>query len=86
MNNEETIIREELAEYAHNAWSGWMKYLFQKSTLNQDGTITIPSWAVERWTKQMNTFYDSLSEDEKNSDRDEADIMLKIIRKDSEIK
>lgn len=73
-------IREDLAEYAHAAWAGWMKYMFEKGTLNDDGTYTMPAWAVERWQRQMNTSYADLSESEKNSDRDEADKMLEIIR------
>ena len=63
---------ERLAEEAHNAWSGWMRYLFEKSITNDDGTCTIPVWAVERWTRQMNTPYADLPESEKESDRTEA--------------
>jgi len=74
MNN----IREDLAEYAHSAWSGWMKYLFKKSTKNNDGTVTIPKWAVDRWNIQMNTKYNDLPEEMKESDRVEADRMIII--------
>ena len=73
------IIKEKLAEYAHIAWSGWMVYLFEKSTINPDGTVTIPKWAVSRWTRQANTPYKELLEDEKGSDRDEANKMLRIV-------
>lgn len=75
---EESVL-EELSAYAHGAWSGWMKYMFGKSTINEDGTMTIPKWAVERWTKQMNLSYIELLEEEKNSDREEAEKMLSII-------
>ena len=68
--------REQFAEYAHDAWAGWMSYLFSKSTKNEDGTVTIPAWAVERWTRQMNTQYWDLPEEEKNSDREEADKII----------
>jgi hypothetical protein len=74
----ENDVRELLSEYAHNAWSGWMKYLFEKSTINDDGTCTIPKWAVEKWVRQSETLYELLPEEEKNSDRKEADEMLKI--------
>lgn len=73
-------IRELLAAYSHDAaWSGWMRYMIGKGTLNDDGTWTMPAWAVERWMRQMNTPYAELSEQEKNSDREEADNMLAII-------
>ena len=39
--------REILAELAHAQWSGWMEYLFSKGVLNEDGTWTMPAWAVE---------------------------------------
>ena len=70
--------RERLAAYAHEAWSGWMKYLFAKSTQNADGTVTIPSWAVGRWKRQANTLYSDLSEGEKKSDLIEADRIFSI--------
>lgn len=71
--------REALAEYAHEAWSGWMKYLFVKCEKNDDGEIVIPRWAYERWQRQMNTPYADLPESEKESDRLEADRMLEVL-------
>ena len=70
---------EEIAELSHNQWSGWMDYLFEKSTLNSDGTVTIPKWAVERWNRQIKTPYLDLPEDEKQSDRKEAKRVMSII-------
>ena len=43
------MIREILADLCHRQWSGWMKYLFGKGTFNDDGTWTMPAWAVKRW-------------------------------------
>lgn len=71
--------REPLAAYAHEAWAGWKEYEFSKGTFNADGTWTMPAWAVERWTRQMQTPYDELPEAEKASDRAEADKMLAIV-------
>jgi len=76
MNNDE--IREALAAYAHEAWSGWMQYLFGKCA-EEGGTLIIPVWAVARWTRQMSTAYADLPESEKASDRAEADKMLAIL-------
>lgn len=84
-------LREKLAEYAHEAWLGWMKHLFSKGVfLNEGNTMPkegdhptmwmMPFWAIERWTRQMNTAYADLPEDEKESDRREADRMLAIMR------
>ncbi len=72
------MIEDKLADYAHRSWAGWMEYLFEKSTLNVDGTVTIPKWAVQRWSRQMNTDYHDLPESEKESDLNEADRILSI--------
>ena len=71
-------IREALAAYAHTAWSGWMKYLFEQCFLHGPGHTVITSYFVERWQRQMNTEYADLPESEKESDRKEADQMLQI--------
>jgi hypothetical protein len=72
-------LREKFADLAHRQWSGWMEYLFEKSTKNEDGTVTIPKWAVDRWTKQIKTDYKDLSQQEQDSDRTEADKFLAIL-------
>lgn len=77
-----SAVKERLAEYAHKQWSGWMEYLFSKCVLKADGTAIIPAWAVDRWKRQIDTAYDNLSEQEKESDRKEAEGMLEIIRRD----
>jgi hypothetical protein len=59
-----------------------MQYLFSKTTTRIAGKsagVVIPPWAVERWTRQMTTPYADLTEEEKESDRAEADKMLAIV-------
>lgn len=73
-----TELREDLAELAHTQWAGWMWYLFSESQFNEDGTVTIPARAVDRWTRQVRTPYTELSEQEKASDRVEADKILEV--------
>lgn len=87
IRNDEQI--EALANYAHEAWSGWMKYLFSKCRPGTDylgmsgymanGSLVIPKESVERWRRQMNTPYAELPEREKESDRDEARKMLAVL-------
>lgn len=79
--NNTTTLRNLLANLAHSQWSGWMSYLFDKSILNEDGTVTMPKWAVERWKRQIETQYDDLSEAEKENDLTEADKVLSLINK-----
>jgi hypothetical protein len=73
---------EALAAYAHEAWSGWMRYLFSKgrSRPTMAGmAVTIPGEWAERWMRQMNTPYAELRYDEQDSDRKEARRMLAIV-------
>lgn len=72
-------LREKLADLCHKQWSGWMEYLFSKGKFNDDGTWTMPSWAVDRWKKQSQTEFNNLSKQEKESDRSEADRFIKVI-------
>ena len=70
---------EALAEYAHDAWAGWIEYMFEKGTLSNVGELEIPTGLTTRWNRQMQTPYDELPEEEKESDRKEARVMLNII-------
>lgn len=71
-------LREQLAELEHTQWAGWMQYLFENSIEVSDGNVVIPSVLVARWKRQMNTSYVDLPENEKESDRAEADKVLLI--------
>lgn len=72
-------LKEQLADLCHEQWSGWMRYMFSKAPLNEDGSWTMPAEFVERWQRQMNTSYAELSEPEQNSDRTEADKFLALL-------
>ena len=76
-------MRDQLAKYAHRTWSGWMAYLFSKAEFKNDGSVVIPAWAVKRWRRQMLTPYNELPENEKESDRSEADKIISICSKDN---
>lgn len=81
-------LREALAAYAHEAWAHWMRYLFSKCINGPADSKTpiggtrpqvIPVASVERWQRQMDTPYAELSEAEKESDREQADKILKVL-------
>jgi len=83
----ENSVREQLAEYAHDAWTRWMEHLFSKTIPYKpgevqatEGAVIIPKWAVERWERQVDTKYKDLPEDEKESDRQEADKITEIVK------
>lgn len=73
-------VREKLAALCHEQWSGWMKYLFDKSSMDRQGNCVIPRNLYKRWYRQMNTEYGKLSKAEKDSDRTEADKFIELIK------
>lgn len=81
-------LREALAAHAHVMWAGWMQYQFEKGAFTQaysqvggalERVWVMPPWAVTRWTRQMETAYAALPEEEKESDRQEADRILALL-------
>jgi hypothetical protein len=55
-----------------------MAYLFRCADYAGEGGVNIPMEYAERWWQQMKTPYAELSEDERNSDRIEADKILAV--------
>ena len=66
------ILQEQLAAYAHEAWSGWMRHFFGKCAEDEHGNLICPAGYVQAIRRQIALPYDELSEDEKNLDRREA--------------
>lgn len=73
-------LLEALATVEHERWAHWQRYLHSKCIPGDDGSLTIPADLVERWTVQITTPYDGLSEVEKESDRDQVRKTLEVIR------
>lgn len=73
-------LLEALAAVEHERWSHWQRYLHSKCTPGDDGTLTIPAELVGRWSAQITTPYDELSEVEKKSDRDQVRKTLEVVR------
>jgi len=77
---EDNKLIELLADYEHDRWSRWQRHLFSKCISNEDGSLIIPKEFVDRWSRQMNTDYNNLSDDEKESDRKEARNILNLFK------
>ncbi len=72
----------KIANLLHEIWSHWMRYLFEVSLHNEDGTVTIPADNVKRWKRQMSTKYVDLSTDEQKSDLEQAQKVVAVINDD----
>jgi hypothetical protein len=75
---------DKLANLQHEIWSHWMRYLFEISSQNEDGTVTIPADKVDRWKRQMSTKYPELSNDEQESDLEQARKVIAVISQSSD--
>ena len=73
-------LLEALAAVEHERWSHWQRYLHSKCIPSDDGSLTIPAELVGRWSAQITTSYDELSEVEKKSDRDQVRKTLEVVR------
>ena len=69
-------LREVVAGIQHDIWAHWMRYLFSMARHNPDGSVTISTEHVQRWTRQMEAGYADLSEREQEIDRHQADKVL----------
>ena len=72
-------LRERIADMQHRIWTHWMRYFYTQCIPNPDGTFTIPVEKTEHWRRQMTTDYCDLTEKEKDSDRSQADKILKVL-------
>ena len=73
---------EALARVEHERWSHWQRYLHgQCEMLDGSGALRIPAHLVARWSRQTETEYDELSEEEKESDREQVRRYLPLVLK-----
>lgn len=74
-------ILECLAAIEHERWSYWQKYMHSKCTQGNDGSLIIPANLARRWTHQSVTSYADLSDEEKESDREQVRKYLPVIER-----
>ena len=70
---------ETLAAIEHQRWSHWQRYMHNKGRRLSDGSLVLPPELVAHWDRQIDTPYDSLSDTEKESDREQVRRYLPII-------
>lgn len=76
---------QRLADQQHEIWSHWMRYLFSCCAPAGDGSMLIPVEKVERWQRQMQTPYGSLSEYEQGSDINQAMKIIAVLTSDNDL-
>lgn len=71
---------EKGADLEHDRWARWQKYMFSLCEKLETGSMIIPVEFVERWQRQIDTPYADLSEQEKESDREQVRPYLPILQ------
>lgn len=84
-------LYEKLADIEHQRWSHWMKYQFSLCAWLGDGSMVIPPDSVKHWLRQISVDYSDLTEQEKDSDREEVErywhlIQEKLAQKEARIR
>jgi hypothetical protein len=73
-------LLEALASLEHERWSHWQRYVHSKCLRHgSDGSLLIPAELVKRWEQQIETPFADLSEEEKESDREQVRRYLPLI-------
>jgi hypothetical protein len=65
-------LLEELAALEHERWAHWQNYVHTQGQRRPDGSILLPANLVERWERQINTPYKDLTNEERESDREQV--------------
>lgn len=73
-------LLEPLSAIEHERWAKWQQYVHSKAIRQSDGSLLIGSDLVARWERQIALPYASLSETEKESDREQVRRYLPIIK------
>jgi len=72
---------EELAALEHQRWAHWQQYVHKKGERRPDGSLVLPAELVARWQRQINTPYEDLPNEEKESDREQVQKYLPILKR-----
>jgi len=70
---------DALASLEHARWCHWQRYLHSRCIRRDDGILLIPADLVKRWEKQIETPYSELTDEEKESDREQVRKYLPLI-------
>ena len=79
-------MKDNIAAVIHDIWAHWMKHMFKvcyHRNLMLEGTmqhcLVIPNNLLKRWERQTGQSFWELSEDERESDREMADMILETL-------
>lgn len=63
---------DRLAAVEHERWAHWQRYMHEKGTRLDDGSLVLPAELIERWDEQIAKPFHALSPEEQESDREQV--------------
>jgi hypothetical protein len=73
-------LTEELASIEYKRRSHWQRYLHSNGVAQPDGSLLLPADLVNKWERLIATKYENLTEEEKESDREQVEKYLPLLR------
>ncbi|MEO5317779.1 hypothetical protein PV761_04200 [Arthrobacter sp. CC3] len=70
LENVQTV--ERLAAIEHERWAHWQQYVHDRCQRRDDGSLVVPAELAARWQAQIETPYAELTEEERESDREQV--------------
>jgi hypothetical protein len=70
---------EALAAIEHQRWAHWQGYVHAQAERRPDGSLVLPAPLVARWESQIARAYADLSEEERESDREQVRRYLPVV-------
>lgn len=72
-------LKDQLAAAEHERWAHWQSYMHDHGQRHPDGSLTLPAYLVAQWEGQIKRPFAELTEQEKDSDREQVDRYLPLI-------
>lgn len=72
-------LKDQLAAAEHERWAHWQSYMHGHGQRHPDGSLTIPAHLVALWDGQIKRPFAELTEQERDSDREQVDRYLPLI-------
>jgi hypothetical protein len=77
--NDKPMVKERLAENAHNEWCEWMKTFLSRAEVNKNGSITLSKKTVEEWKALSEIAYVDLDKKHMDAVGKHADRIIQIL-------
>lgn len=74
-------VLDQLATVEHERWAHWQQYMHDQCERQDDGSLVIPPYLVQRWETQIATSYSELSPEEQRSDQEQVLRYLPVVIK-----